>query len=281
MQKVDVVIINWRDTERTKRCVESLIDQPGISRVVIVDNETTRNLQNSFNFYPLNVIVLPVVENRGFAGGVNVALDYLESVGSAADVLFLNNDAELIGDSLYQLRNALAIDPTAGIVTPVILNSDESIQAMGSRISKISGFVRSNTRTSRIDFATWACVLISAETLRSVGRLDERFFMYWEDVDFGIRAKANKIKTQLVMDAKVKHELSASKDKTGERLRTYNIWSARELGNKYRGIWYWRVRLMFTISLLKQLALLNFSGVRAILKGWAHVSSEHAYKVNK
>lgn len=281
MREVDVVIINWRDAERTKRCVESLWNQHGISRIVIVDNESTGELQNSFNVYPLPVIVLPVTENRGFAGGVNVALDYLESVNSAADVLFLNNDAEMIEDSLFRLRNALAIDATIGIATPVILNSDESMQAMGSRISKMTGFVRSNTRLSRIDFATWACVLIRAETLRTVGHLDERFFMYWEDVDFAIRAKANNIKTQLVMDAKVKHELSASKDKSGERLRTYNIWSARELGNKYKGVWYWRMRLMFTITLLKQLALINLSGVRAIWLGWTHVSSEHAYKVNK
>lgn len=79
------------------------------------------------------------------------------------------------------------------------------LQALGHRVSRASGVARPNLNRGRIDYITWACALIPEDVLSVVGDLDERFFMYWEDTDYGIRAAHLGFKSMVAEEAVAYH----------------------------------------------------------------------------
>ena len=278
MNFIDAVVINYKDLKRTENCVLSLLNEQLIERIYVVDNESTKTLLDQKIFQDARVRIIEVKENRGFAGGVNLALMLRKEDGSSNDVLFINNDAELSDSALMKLSAQIKNEDSCEIACPAIINPDGSIQALGHKISFVSGKSLANKTPRRIDYASWACVLISNQALRRVGNLDERFFMYWEDVDFGIRAKQLGIGVALVPEAKVIHELSASKHLVGDKLRFYFAWSLHQMSRKYG--YPWKIKALFLVSRMtvKQLLAFNLPAAKSIYSGWNAPANTPAYQ---
>ncbi|MGK9147407.1 glycosyltransferase family 2 protein [Plantibacter flavus] len=230
---VAAVVLNWRDTENTMACLGSLAEHSTLEQIFIVDNETDGSLGQALASpgTPSHTL-LEEPANRGFSAGVNVGLR--AAIAAKSDyVLVINNDARLRERAVETMLRQFAEDPNVGIVGPAVLNEDGSLQALGPRI----GFPLSIDETAASatpDFVTWACVLVSRELLEAVGLLDETFFMYWEDVEFGARTRSAGFRIATAYSALVTHAVSSSHSIAGDRVELYSAYGLGRIAARDR-----------------------------------------------
>jgi hypothetical protein len=155
--------------------------------------------------------------NLGFAGGANLGMRWLLRAGTD-HVWFLNNDALPQPGALEELVSVIQSDPTIGIVGAKILQRKSP-----SRIDSIA--VRTNLRTGRfylvghdeidrgqydqlriVDAVTACAMLVKRGVCDQLGGFDERFFAYFEDTDFCLRARSAGFKVAFAPKARVLHD---------------------------------------------------------------------------
>lgn len=288
---VAILIINWNGYALTKDCLESLkaIDY-GNFKTVLVDNGSVdgsgEKLKNEFP----EIELLASPENLGFTGGNNLgikwALDHLFDY-----VLLLNNDTVVEPDFLDPLVSFLEQNPAYGAVQPKIMLEEErdKIWNAGGGYFKWLEMTWSvgigKTDEGQFDqekdtpWITGCAMLIRSAIIRKAGLLDNRFFAYYEDVEWSFRIKKSGFKLRYLPQSKIFHVAggSSKKIKTKEGIvppiihyyRTRNhLFLIRKHANP----------LSFVLSLLYQTAKnasfilylgLNgrFQKVKAILKG--------------
>ncbi|EKE21977.1 MAG: hypothetical protein ACD_7C00086G0029 [uncultured bacterium] len=204
--KVFIIILNYNGKNILKNTLESVykINYPNY-QVVVVDNASTdgsfeeaRLLFGKFNFIKNNY-------NAGFAAGNNVAIKW--SLEKMADYIFLlNNDAIIEKDTLLTLINEAKKDSDVGILSPIIYKeSEKKIWFSGGRINWLKMRNEHVNNIKKTQYITGCAMLIKKEVFKKIGLLDEKFFLYYEDADFSLRATRNKFKLKIVPSAKVFH----------------------------------------------------------------------------
>jgi GT2 family glycosyltransferase len=159
---------------------------------------------------------LPLSDNRGYAGGNNVGLAW--ALDEGADwVLVLNEDTILAEDCLARLVAAGESDPRIGIVGPMVYHFDEPevIQSAGGRLGNswsalLIGTNETDTGQFReprsVEWISGCAMLIRRRLLEQVGAFDERFFIYWEEIDLCLRARQAGWRLLHVPQAKLWHK---------------------------------------------------------------------------
>lgn len=261
------VVLNWRDTERTERCLKSLLLEDDIHRVVLVDNESEGLLRGiAESSAAPKVQLLELQENLGFSAGVN------HGIRAAFDdptqfLLIINNDAELVPGSLSELVRCASSHSNAGLLAPLILNPDGTRQSSGEFFNPWSFAVKPATNNLTPTFLTWACVLIPRRTLDVVGLLDETFFMYWEDTDYGLRCLAEGLDLVVVETARVVHEISSSHAKANRKIDLYSMLGVARLARKLGGRAYLGLLVRFGARFLRRALRRDFKGAFAVACG--------------
>lgn len=140
--------------------------------------------------------------NLGFAGGNNVGLRYVLARGDAAYVWLVNNDTVVDPDALAALVREAEADRSIGMVGSKLLYYDDPgvIQAVaGGSLRRWQGMTRLLGRNEpdrgqwdravEPDYVSGASMLVRLDTVRAVGLMDERYFLYSEEVDWCIRVR--------------------------------------------------------------------------------------------
>lgn len=261
--KLVAVVLNWRDAPSTFACVESLKSDRAVQSIVVVDNESTGELRE---IRDETVVLIELAKNHGFAGGVNRGIR--EALALGADVILaINNDAVLHGQAATRLLEAWDTrSPGVGMIAPRIVNPDGTSQSTGGHFRAIDASSH-DLLQGNVNYLTWACVLVSKETLAEIGLLDERFFMYWEDVDFGLRLGDAGIRIAVVDNAVVEHEKSRSHGRAGSKIERYSAHGLVLLCLKRGGLA--RIGMTYRVAgrLLSRVG--NNSDVAAVLHGVA------------
>lgn len=201
---VSAVIVHWNVSALLDDCLRSIERERQRSNlaveVIVIDNNSDEQEFRAIvdNYPGTRLIELP--HNIGFGAannaGINLAL---------GDALFvLNPDTELLPHALDRLWEALHLSPHIGLVTPLLLNTDGSIQSSGYRFPGVVNVLcdmfpvpprlygsRLNGRCSAgngqlpvsIDYALGAALFARRSALLDVGLFDEAYFMYGEEVD--------------------------------------------------------------------------------------------------
>ena len=182
-------IVYYQDQESLNNLLKSLSDQTlPPSAVFIADNNSDQQINLSTSLFPVKVIRLD--KNKGFAGGANVVLN--EAINSKFhNLMLLSQDVLLENDSAQKLITQLNI--SKGIVFPTMVDRNtNSVFSKGGKISKIWGSIKLATKDvpNDVDWADGSCLVFTAELFKSTKGLNERFFMYFEDVDFCLQAKS-------------------------------------------------------------------------------------------
>jgi GT2 family glycosyltransferase len=189
------VVLNWNGFDDTTLCIQSLkqADYPSLS-IVIVDNASSdgsdRALEERFPEVPL----LKHSSNDGYSAGNNIGIRYAMEHG-ADYVLVTNNDVVVEPEFLTPMVGILGRDASIGIVTCKAFfqsGSDKLYGTAGSihrfRCAGV-GLPRELTDTEcSVGFVSGCIFLCKREVFETVGLLDERFFMYFEDLEFSRRA---------------------------------------------------------------------------------------------
>ena len=218
---VAIIILNWNNWQDTVECLESLsqIDYPNY-QIIVVDNGSTDDSVPQIRQRFGTIHLLATRENLGFSGGVNFGI---EQAKTSDLILLLNNDTLVAKNFLTELVRKIISDDTIGLVGGKIYyyeraerdsfirqladvqymkalhSNNHKIWSAGGGISKFTkrtfhfGDKKSDRgqydREREVDFLSGCCLLIKREVIDKIGLLDIDYFMYYEDVDYCIRAK--------------------------------------------------------------------------------------------
>ncbi|MBE1465493.1 glycosyltransferase [Kibdelosporangium phytohabitans] len=194
---VSVVVVNYRGAEDTITCLRSLADDLAYPadrvQVICVDNASGDGSVERIKANAPGVKVVESKANIGFAGGCNLGVQHAD--GSV--VAFLNNDARPHADWVGAAVDVLMAEPTVAAVASKVLDWD------GKRIDFVEGGLTwfgmgYKTHQGELDdgrfdtardvlFGTGSALFVRAAAFKRLGGFDERFFMFYEDVDLGWR----------------------------------------------------------------------------------------------
>ena len=218
-ESIWTVVVNWRQTASTLACLASL-ERGGatLSTVVVVDNEAEGEVEQALRALHPDVTVLPQPANLGFAAAVNIGVRHALARGATA-ILLLNNDAELEPGAMDGLTTAMAAEPRVGVLTAKVYLTEtpERLWAVGGvytggRVIELGAGERDAGRydDARLDFVYGCAMVVRAETFRDIGGFDERYFLYYEDIDLCLRAQQAGWRVAMAPHARVLHEGSKS-----------------------------------------------------------------------
>ncbi len=221
-----VVVVTYNSQDVLPGLLDSLpAGLAGIDRcrVVIVDNDSRDGSVATALAHPAHPEVLRTGRNAGYAAGINAAADL---VGPEPDLLVLNPDIRLHADVAVTLRQRLH-KHGAGIVVPQILHEDGEIARslrrepslatawsealLGGRLSsrlgtgEIVGAHPVYEQGGPVQWATGAALMIAAPARARVGRWDESFFLYSEEVDYMRRMRQSGFAIHYVPQARTTH----------------------------------------------------------------------------
>jgi hypothetical protein len=197
-------------------------------------------------------------ENVGYCGGNNLVLRTL--MNSESPLCIVNPDVTLPDPlTMEKLRDVLQSDPALGAVAPSIRTAEGQIEYTGSTLdlSRASA-VHTGTHVpswppdapavTNMAWIDGACWMIRPQALRDVGLLDERFFLFSEDVDWCLRATGMGWKLGVLRDAEVVHQRSSSFH--GSTKGAYYYWrNTYLLSMKHQGygrwLLYWLGRFLY------------------------------------
>lgn len=228
-----VVILNWRQPEVTVACVEAVRKMDGTAvDILLIDNGSGDDSADILEKTLLGITIVTIPENLGFAGGCNVGLRYALEEGYKFTLL-VNNDAFPEVDMLSKLLAEMKDD--VGLVSPKVLYHPERayISFGGGRQHPLLLELRDEAAgkldgpdwevTKEVDYLWGTCWLVNLAALEKVGLLDERFFMYYEDLDWSIRFKQAGYRLLWVGKARLYHQESRSTGGTDSPLRRYYL----------------------------------------------------------
>ncbi len=260
MKNVFIIVVNWNGKADTLNCLSSLADMDNARNnvaTVVVDNASTDDSVASIrkNFPSVTVLESPV--NEGFTGGNNRGMRYAVSKG-ADFVWLLNNDTKVDKDALKGLLDAFD-DSAVGLAGSKIYfapgyefhHDRYSKKDRGRVIWYAGGLVDwanmyashrgvdevdtgQFERQEDTDFITGCSLMIRKDVVSRIGYLDDRFFLYLEDLDYSLRAKKAGFRCVYAPSSIVWHINAGSTGKPGHGLHQYYLTRNRLLiGMRY------------------------------------------------
>lgn len=219
--KLVAVVLNWNGGDDTQAALASLDGMPAIC----VDNGSTDGSDRAVEERFPHVELIRTGANLGFAGGNNVGIRRALELG-ADWVLLQNNDAAAEPGLAGALARAASERPDAGLLACTILDERGAVQYAGASFNArlgYSGRVRTVPPHTVADVgrADGAALAVSRAAAERAGLLDERLFLYVEDVEWSLRIRAAGFAVVVVPDARVRHKGSAA---TGGRTSTVNLY---------------------------------------------------------
>ncbi|MFI9385215.1 glycosyltransferase [Kutzneria sp. NPDC052558] len=193
---VSVVVVNYRGLEDTLTCLRALRTEldypPERLQLVCVDNNSGDGSAQRLRAEP-GVTFVEAPDNLGFAGGCNLGVQH-----ATGEVLaFLNNDARPHADWVAAAVETLRAQPTVGAVASKVLDwdgklidfVDGGLTWFGMGYKRHAGQPDDGSHDVARDvlFGTGSALFVRADLFRALGGFDERFFMFYEDVDLGWR----------------------------------------------------------------------------------------------
>ncbi|HEX3356928.1 MAG TPA: glycosyltransferase family 2 protein [Tepidisphaeraceae bacterium] len=276
-----IVIVNYRTPDLTISCLRSLAPQlPASAKVVITDNlsgdDSVERIsaaiqQNNWTW----ATMMPLERNGGFAFGNNAAIrPALASPDAPKYILLLNPDTELRDNAISALTDYMDSHPEIGIAGSRLEDPDGTPQCSafrfhsivsefehGIRLGLVSKLLSSSVvrqpipdHETQTDWVAGASMIIRREVFEKTGLLDEKYFMYYEEVDFCLAAQKAGFKIGYAPQSRVIHLVGAASqlsDARKHRKRRPTFWfdSRRRYFVKNHGVFHAALAdLAFTIG---------------------------------
>jgi N-acetylglucosaminyl-diphospho-decaprenol L-rhamnosyltransferase len=299
---LSIIVVNYNGAEELLRCLSALgsVRGEGSCEVIVVDNGSTDGSPDlAEKEYPW-CRYIRAGSNLGFAAGCNLGLRQF----AGRHALLLNPDTEVLPGTLSSLVQALDAHPSWGIVGPRMLDAKDRPYPAARRFPRPFDLFCETTRLTfcfprsklfsayfygdcdpnsldLVDQIEGSALAISGPAISRVGLLDERFFIFFEEVDWCRRVRDAGFEIHILPSAQVRHFRSTTVGRNYVLARQSHARSAMAYFHKYQGISGLRsvrmwmraglgIRLIGT-SLIAQLtgdqrARLRAAGARAELK---------------
>lgn len=181
------------------------------------------------------LILIKNPKNSGFAEGNNIGINYALKQIHSDYIMLLNNDTVVAKDFLVELIEVTEKNKKIGIAGPMIYyyNDPNRIWFAKGKISwKFSRGLNAGyneidhgqyNEVSKMEYASGCGFLIKREVIEKIGLIDPNFFMYFEEIDWTIRAFKQGYLSYFVSDAKIWHKVSKSGGGIKGRIGLYYI----------------------------------------------------------
>lgn len=304
-----VLLLNWNGWHDTLECLESLrsLDYPNV-QIILCDNGSSDNSlqhfvawaqQHAVSYRTLlrhdaehttdtvheKLIIIENGANLGFAGGNNVGLRFARTQAFEY-IWLLNTDTTVKPDALTKLIAEVEANPKIGMCGSTLLyyHAPDTVQTLcGGRINRRTGepqhigaFQKFQQPISQaevlkqLDYVMGASMLISRKFLEEIGLMEERYFLYYEEIDWAERAKG-KFELGYAPESIVYHKEGRS---VGNQPKTYTPTSVYYMTRsrvmfmrKFFPKQLPRVYARLFISVVGQIARGNWKRAVAMVKG--------------
>ncbi len=219
-KKAAVIVLNWNGLGDTVECVRTLkkLTYPDY-KIIMVDNGSTDGSADALQRVFPEIEIIRNEKNLGFAGGENTGMRRALAEG-AEYIAIINNDATADPDFLTELVSAAESEKGAGMLASKVYFYDrpQILWYAGASFHPWIGWGRhrgfnmpDRGQFDDIEETQRPCgcsMLVTKELCEKIGLLDERFFCYSEDIDWGMRAGKAGFKVLYVPRSKVWHKVS-------------------------------------------------------------------------
>ena len=257
---LSIVIVSYNTREILKSCLESLkegvTELEGDWEVIIVDNGSTDGSVRYLKSQNLKLRLILNKKNLGFAKAVNQGI----KKAAGKNLLLLNSDIICKKSAITKLVKFAEKKESLGLVGGGLVNPDGSSQASVSNLPSLVGAVREfwfgqrgrfekylpkTKKTIKVEGVVGAVMLIPDKTIKEVGLFDERYFMYFEDLDFCRRLKNRGLKVYYHPSARFIHYHGQSGQKNPEKVASYLVSSSKIYHGRFR---YYLVTLVIWVG---------------------------------
>lgn len=228
-----IIVINWNRWPETEACLESLgkLTYPHYSVLAVDNGSTDGSVERLQSISGIHTILLKT--NEGFVGGNNIGIEY--ALQHQPDyILLLNNDTLVESNFLSRLVTAMESTPDNGIAGPLICYAGlpDTIWSAGGVIDAHRGEtsmigigqkrqVLEGRSPYGVDFVTGCALLIKRRVIDEIGLLDDRFFAYYEETEFCVRARKKGWGCMVVPQALIWHKITPEARASSENVHYY------------------------------------------------------------
>ena len=223
--KISVIIVNWNAGSQLRACVDSIIEHGSnlVSKIIVVDNGSSDGSDKSVEDLS-EVLLIRAGKNLGFGKACNLGARHAES----EYLLFLNPDAMLYEGALASPFFFMANENNRNIGICGIQLVDKSgkvertcmrFPSLGRFAAQILGFDKTpmlkkvgmhmkewdHMQSKSVDLVLGAFFMVRRNMFESLGGFDERFFVYFEETDFSLRARKTGYNSVYLADTQAYH----------------------------------------------------------------------------
>ncbi len=211
------VILNTNRRDDTLACLAGVAASTYPNqKTLVLDNASTDGSVEAISIHYPEVQNVPLKDNRGYAGNNNVGIHLAMELG-AEWVFVLNEDITLAPNCLEELMKVAQANPQVGILGPMVYHFDEPevIQSAGGLLDRYWQSIHTGQNQldrgqfpipRAVDWISGCAILVRREVIEQVGALDDRFFYYWEETEWCLRARRSGWQIWHIPLAKIWHK---------------------------------------------------------------------------
>ena len=231
---ITVIIVTYQAQRYISSCLDSLLKQTNESfHIVIVDNNSSDTTKMLIGGYLKNNSKIHLIENKinlGYARANNIGIRYALKILKTDYVLLLNQDTIVENGVLDKLLHWSDKKGTAALGPKILIKKNKRIWWIGSKVFKITDLFKTprlalsyqidkekedsffREKPAEVEAIVGCAVYLPKEIIENVGYLDEKFFMYGEDLDYSLRIRKKGYKMFVVPEAIVYHDVHLEKE---------------------------------------------------------------------
>ena len=246
--RVVVVILTYNSQASIGACLASLAANDYTNfEIVVVDNASVDRTVDIVRAHPSAATLIPNQRNLGYAQGNNVGMRAAMARG-AEYIFVLNDDVIVASDLISQMVAAAQAHPNAALLGPLVYHfaDPQIIQSAGGAMTPRWEFLHRGQNQidqgqfNSIEPVAWltgCAILARRAALEKIGLFDSDFFMYWEDVDWCLRARQAGFEILFVPQAKLWHKGVQMDYQPGPNVAYYSARNELLLLRKHRAGW--------------------------------------------
>lgn len=231
---ITVIIVTYQAQPYIKSCLDSLLKQTNESfHILIVDNNSSDTTKMLIGEYLKNNSKIHLIENRknlGYARANNIGIQYALKILKADYLLLLNQDTIVENSVLDKLLHWSDKKGTAALGPKILIKKNKRIWWIGSKVFKITDLFKTPRlalshqvdkeqedsffidKPAEVEAIVGCALFLPKKIIENVGYLDEKFFMYGEDLDYSLRMRKKGYKIFVVPEAIVYHDVHLEKE---------------------------------------------------------------------
>lgn len=220
LPKVCIVLLNWNNLNDTLTCLESISHLTYLQKdIIVIDNGSEKDPKIKIKEKFPDIVYLRNERNLGYTGGNNLGIRVSQNRG-ADYIWLLNNDTLIEPESLGLLVQAGESQPSVALLSPSIrydkisnskyLGTYLDLETITKRNFRNLNELNVVEKSEPEKICLWGTsLLIKANLIDAIGYLDDKYFAYYEDMDYSIRATKAGFLNKVVPEAEILHKEKA------------------------------------------------------------------------